>query len=138
MVGNEIDLFVTGLNPSDRPVRLRHLTGMEWAEHWSRDGKLFLYGRSEPGSKESIGALPLDGDRPPFVVVDSSSSNDEAQLSPDGRWLAYTSDESGHFDVYAQPFGRQGGRVRLSTEGGGQPSGAPTAASWSSSRSTAP
>ena len=99
IVGNEIDSFVTGLNPSDRPVRLRHLVGMEWAEHWSRDGKLLLYGRTDSASRESIWALPLEGDCPPFVVVDSPSHNDEAQLSPDGRWLAYTSDESGHFDV---------------------------------------
>ena len=120
-VDNEVDLFVTSLNPSDRPVRLRHLAGMEWAEHWSRDGKLFLYGRTDSASRESIWALPLEGDRPPFVVVDSPSHNDEAQLSPDGRWLAYTSDESGHFDVYVQPFGRQGERLRLSTDGGGQP-----------------
>jgi hypothetical protein len=65
--------------------------------------------------------LPLEGNRQPFVVVDSPSVNDEAQLSPDGRWLAYTSDESGHFDVYVQPFGRPGERLRLSTEEGGQP-----------------
>jgi Tol biopolymer transport system component len=120
-LGNEIELFVTGLNPSDRPVRLTRHSGMAWAEHWSRDGKLFLYGRADSSSKESIWALPLDGDRQPFVVVDTPSHNDEAQLSPDGRWLAYTSDESGYFDVYVQPFNRPGVRQRLSPEGGGQP-----------------
>ena len=120
MVGNEIDLFVTGLNPSDRPVRLKHLPGMEWAEHWSRDGKLSCTDDGTRVEGKHLG-VAARWRSPAFVVVDSSSSNEEAQLSPDGRWLAYTSDESGHFDVYAQPFGRQGGRVRLSTEGGGQP-----------------
>ena len=43
------------------------------------------------------------------------------QLSPDGRWLAYMSDESGRYEVYVEPFGRDGDRVRVSVEGGGQP-----------------
>ncbi len=120
-IDHEVDLFVIGLNPSDRLRRLRKLPGNQWAEHWSRDGQLFLYGQADSASKESIWALPLDGDRPPFVVVDSPSFNDEAQLSPDGRWLAYTSNDSGRFEVFVQPFTRPGERVQLSTEGGGQP-----------------
>jgi Tol biopolymer transport system component len=120
-VGGETDVFVTGINPSDRPTRLKHLPGLQWAEHWSRNGKLFLYGQTESASKETVWALPLDGDRPPFLVVDSPSFSDEAQLSPDNRWLAYTSNESGRFEVYAQPFGRTGDRLRISTEGAGQP-----------------
>ncbi len=120
-VGNDIDLFVTGLDPADRLERLKHLSGMQWAEHWSADGKWFFYSQTDSASKVSLWALPLDGDREPFVVVDLPAVYDEPQLSPDGRWLAYTSNESGRFEVYVQPFRRQGERWRHSTDGGGQP-----------------
>ncbi len=46
---------------------------------------------------------------------------DEPQISPDGRWLAYISTESGRQEVYVQPFRRRGESVRVSTSGGGQP-----------------
>ena len=46
---------------------------------------------------------------------------DEPQLSPDGRWLAYVSWESGGPEVYVDPFGRDGDHVRVSPAGGGQP-----------------
>ena len=46
---------------------------------------------------------------------------DEPHLSPDGGWLAYVSAESGRDEVYAEPYGRDGERVRVSVEGGGQP-----------------
>jgi hypothetical protein len=46
---------------------------------------------------------------------------DEPQVSPDGRWLAYISDESGDWEVYVQPFRRPGERLRVSVDGGGQP-----------------
>ncbi|RPI18030.1 MAG: hypothetical protein EHM61_28985 [Acidobacteria bacterium] len=46
---------------------------------------------------------------------------DEPQVSPDGRWLAYMSTESGRYEVYVEPFRRRGESVRVSTSGGGQP-----------------
>ena len=46
---------------------------------------------------------------------------DEPQVSPDGRWLAYESDDSGQWEVYIQPFRRPGARVPVSVDGGGQP-----------------
>jgi Tol biopolymer transport system component len=46
---------------------------------------------------------------------------DEPHLSPDGRWLAFISTESGRFEVYVEPFRRNGERLRVSTNGGGQP-----------------
>ena len=46
---------------------------------------------------------------------------DEPQISPDGAWLAYISRESGRDELYLEPFRRDGERVRLSTNGGGQP-----------------
>lgn len=121
-VGGEIDLFVTGLNPSDRPVLVKRIPDIQVPEQWSRDGKLLLYVQAAAGAtKISIWALPLDGNGEPFVVVDTPFVNDEPQLSPDGQWLAYTSNDSGRFEVFVQPFGRDGNRQQISSDGGGQP-----------------
>jgi eukaryotic-like serine/threonine-protein kinase len=46
---------------------------------------------------------------------------DEPHVSRDGRWLAYSGNDTGQWEVYVQPFMRPGGRVRVSTSGGGQP-----------------
>ena len=118
---NEADLFVSGLSLSERPVRVARLPGMQWAEQWSRDGRFILYVQTDSATKDSLWALPLEGVQSRSSLVDTPFWNDEAQLSPDGRWLAYTSNEPGHYDVYVQRFERPQERWRLSTNGGGQP-----------------
>ena len=56
------------------------------------------------------------GEPKPFL--DSTSTEDMSVFSPDGRWLAYQSNESGEFQVYVQPFPGPGGRWQVSTDGG--------------------
>ena len=63
----------------------------------------------------------LDGSAPPQTILQTGFGIDELQVSPDGRFLAYISAESGRFEVYLQPFGRSGEKVRVSTNGGGAP-----------------
>ena len=87
-------------------------------ESWSSDGKTLLYRRID-GS--TVWALPLEGGGEAEVILNLEFRLDEPQISPDGRWLAYTSEESGEWEVYVQPFRRSGERVRVSLEGGGQP-----------------
>ena len=117
-VDAEVDLFL--LNPQQPPVRLAR-PGMQYAKQWSADGRFILYTQVDSATKNSLWALPLEGDRTPIVLVDSASLNDSPQLSPDGHWLAYGSNESGRAEVYIQKFPGASDRVRLSTDGGGQP-----------------
>jgi Tol biopolymer transport system component len=65
--------------------------------------------------------VPLSGDRRPKVVVEGSYSIIGADVSPDGRWLAYASNPSGRSEVYVQPYGRSGARQQVSTNGGISP-----------------
>jgi Tol biopolymer transport system component len=90
-----------------------------FVEAWSRDGRFLFYGAGI-GGRDGLWAVHL-GDGKAFPVVQSPSYNDEPQLSPDGRFLAYMSSESGQFEVYAQAFPGPGPRSRISTGGGGQP-----------------
>jgi WD40-like Beta Propeller Repeat len=56
----------------------------------------------------------------PFVVVQTNSDERDPQFSPDGKWIAYESDESGRFEIYVQPFPGPGSKRPISTTGGAQ------------------
>ncbi len=89
---------------------------------WSRDGQyiLFTLDGAFPATND-IWALPLVGDRKPFPVVASGFDSRQAVFAPDGRWIAYVSNEAGQQDVYVQPFPGSGARHRISTNGGRNP-----------------
>ena len=62
--------------------------------------------------------LPLTGDRKPFPFLQTEASEAAGQLSPDGRWMAYTSDESSSFEIYVRSFPSGGSQRLVSTNGG--------------------
>ena len=63
----------------------------------------------------------MSGDRQPFPLLQTEFNEQQAQFSPDGKWIVYTSDESGAPEVYAQTFPTTGSKWRVSTGGGCQP-----------------
>jgi len=87
---------------------------------WSRDGRFLLYRSPDPKTSYDIWALPLDGARKPFPVVQTNFEERDGQFSPDGKWIAYQSNESGRFEIYVQPFPGPGGKWQISTNGGAQ------------------
>ena len=89
---------------------------------WSRDGRfvLFTFGGAFPSTAD-VWAAPLFGDRKPFPVVQTEFAETLATFSPDGRWIAYTTNETGQPNVYVQPFLRAGGKYRISPNGGRNP-----------------
>jgi serine/threonine protein kinase len=88
---------------------------------WSQDGRFIIYANQDVTTKADLWALPLVGDRKPFPVVRTAGFDNFGQLSPDGRWLAYTSDVSGRDEVYVQSFPAATGKWQVSTSGGTQP-----------------
>lgn len=90
-------------------------------DDWSRDSKYLIYARGASsllGAGGSLWALPLEGERKPWQVV---SRGGQGRLSPDGRWLAYSSDESGRPEIYVVSFGGGQGKWQVSANGGQLP-----------------
>jgi serine/threonine protein kinase len=86
---------------------------------WSRDGKTLFYSPNIYTQKgEGIWALSLDGERKPHQILPYGTS---ATLSPDGRWLAYCSIESGRLEIYVEAYGGGQGKWQVSANGGQAP-----------------
>jgi dipeptidyl aminopeptidase/acylaminoacyl peptidase len=86
---------------------------------WSPDGHSILYSRLDPVTQWDLWVLPLDGDRKPRPYLRTRFSETDAEVSPDGRWIAYDSDESGQSEVYVQSYPVPGGKYQVTTGGGG-------------------
>jgi serine/threonine-protein kinase len=100
--------------------KLASLTGAGEPSSWSPDGKALAFTDVHPSSGADIWVLSLDGAREPRPFVQTNAAEAGGAFSPDGRWIAYDSKESGRLEVYVQPFPGPGGRWQVSTEGGRQ------------------
>ncbi|HSP06872.1 MAG TPA: protein kinase, partial [Acidobacteriota bacterium] len=98
-------------------------------DDWSPDGQYLLYEDVNPKTQADLWFLPLFGTRPrPIPFLQSAFNETHAQFSPDGKWIAYTSDETGRAEVYIQnspllPNGSntvKAGKWQISTGGGDQ------------------
>jgi dipeptidyl aminopeptidase/acylaminoacyl peptidase len=87
---------------------------------WSTDGRFLLYSSDDAKTGSNLWALSL-GDRKSFPVVQTSADVREGQFSPDGRWVAYVSNETGIDEVYIQRFPGPGGKSQASINGGVDP-----------------
>src|SRR5262249_41768225 len=88
---------------------------------WSADGRFLLIGVSDPKTRNDLWVLPLDGSRNPKPLLQTPFNEWEARISPDGRFVAYTSDESGRAEVYVRPFPSMAEKWQVSTHGGTKP-----------------
>lgn len=85
---------------------------------WSRDGQYLLYQQIGENTGMDLWVMPLSGDRTPFVFLQTGFQEGLGRFSPDGRWVAYVSNESGRSEVYARGFPSAGGKWQVSTAGG--------------------
>ena len=90
---------------------------------WSRDDKYIIYSRGTAGGTWQLWALPLQGERKPFMIVSHAafSLGASGSLSPNGKWIAYASDESGNVESYVAAFAGGQGKWQVSSNGGTRP-----------------
>jgi len=93
---------------------------------WSRAGRFILFAQLDAKTKWDLWVLPLAGDRKPVPVVRTEFNEGDGQFSPDAKWIAYWSDESGRYEVYVRSFPEGGagvtaGKWQVSSKGGTWP-----------------
>jgi len=86
---------------------------------WSPDGRFMIYAQINPGTGADLLAIPVHGDRKPFVLAQTPATEDQGQFSPDGHWVAYTSTEAGQAEIYVIPFPPSPSRGRWMVSRGG-------------------
>jgi Tol biopolymer transport system component len=116
------NLFIGPSNRANAEVLLRDSPNNNYAQDWSRDGRFVLYGESGPKTGRDLWALPMtDGDHKPIEIVKTQFDELNGQFSPDGRWVAYETNESGPFQIVVQPFPVASSKSQVSISGGSQP-----------------
>jgi eukaryotic-like serine/threonine-protein kinase len=110
---------------------LLKLSGDPRPTSWSRDGRFLLYTAqpAEAGAKASLWVLPLEGGKEPVPFLRTEFNERDGHFSPDGHWVAYTSDESGRNEIYIRAFSPNaagaasdaGGGLLISSNGGTEP-----------------
>jgi Tol biopolymer transport system component len=97
------DLYLKPADASSAPQRLLDREGPQYPHSWSRDGRfLFFYELGPPTTKRDVWGLELGGAARPLVATPANELH--PAISPDARWLAYDSDESGRAEIYVRPF----------------------------------
>jgi len=88
---------------------------------WSRDGRYIIFSRTSEATKMDLWLAPTADGAAQAPLLATPFNEFQAQVSPDGRWMAYASDESGTWEVYVQSFPTGGGKRAISAGGGSEP-----------------
>jgi Tol biopolymer transport system component len=118
--GSVLNLYQKDLSGSSPEERIVASKPVKFATDWSRDSRYIVYDEWND-NLGSIWILPLFGDRKPFSYLQACFSQHYGRLSPNGRWLAYVSHETGRGEIYVQPFPNHGIKYPVSSNGGDLP-----------------
>jgi serine/threonine protein kinase len=111
------DIFVKSSSGTDAEKSLVHSDGWKMPNGWSPDGRFILYQSTTKKGNAELWLLPLTGDQKPRPFLQTPFNTYSGAFSPDGKWIAYASDESGRSEVYVKAVTGPG-RWQVSTNGG--------------------
>ena len=103
------------------PISICLTPNAAWNSAAFPDGRFLLIRSIDPQTGYDLWILPVSGDKKAFPFLKTPFQEQNGQFSPDGKWIAYQSNESGRFEIYVQPFPGPGGKFQISTNGGAQP-----------------
>ena len=115
------NIYMKAIDSSDDDEPLLNESALfSKSEDFSPDGRFLVYHMLTKESAHDLWLLPLVGeDREPVPYLATQFNENDARVSPNGKWLAYRSDESGTFEVYVQSFPKAGSKYRVSINGAG-------------------
>jgi eukaryotic-like serine/threonine-protein kinase len=130
--GGNVNLYQKSASGAGQDTLLLESAYNKVPSDWSRDGRFILYHQTDPKTKNDLWVLPVaesvagpgaasSGEQKPFPFLRTEADEFGATMSPNGRWVAYVSDESGWYEVYVQSFPGGGGKRQVSTGGGTAP-----------------
>jgi Tol biopolymer transport system component len=112
-------LYTKAANGAGQATQMAEIQGsIGTASDWSRDGKYLLFAVLANETRQDIWLLPVGQDNKAAPLLKTPAQEDEARFSPDERWIAYVSNESGRAEVYVTPFPNVGPKWQISSEGG--------------------
>lgn len=116
--GGNLEIFVKAASGVEEEKPLVTEEGESMPTDWSRDGRFLAYQtQSRTTKKFDIWILPMTGDRKPFSFISTEANEYDPVFSPDGRWLAYLSNETGRSEAYVVPFPGRSGKWQISSGG---------------------
>ena len=115
------DIYVRPVDGPGTETLLIESSDAKLVYDWSPDGRFLLYAVQDPQTTNDLWVVPLTGDQKPLPVARTPFAEQGGRFSPDGRWIAYSTNESGRNEVYVQPFPGPGSRIQMSTAGGQAP-----------------
>ena len=119
--GRFLDLFQKATNNASTDELLKEVNADTFPTSWTPDGKYIIYETWDHRTKGDIWSIPISGGRKPMPLVQTEFYESRGQVSPDGHWVAYSSDESGRPEIYVQTMPPSGPRYRISSGGGTEP-----------------
>jgi serine/threonine-protein kinase len=126
--GGVSNLYLQRADGTGDVVRLTENRNAQFASSWHPSGKYLAYFETVPGKATDLMILPLEGDEAtgwkpgkPQVFLSERFTESSGMFSPDGRWIAYMSNESGRNDIYVRPYPGPGGKWQISTNAADDP-----------------
>ncbi|UCF38906.1 MAG: serine/threonine-protein kinase [Acidobacteriota bacterium] len=116
--GGRTQIYRKSADGSSDTEQILESNSDQYVDSVSADGKYILFSRDESASNSDIWYAPLDGSGEAKVFLATQFSESFAKISPDSRWVAYVSNETGGNEIYVRPFPDAGGRWQISTDGG--------------------
>jgi serine/threonine protein kinase/Tol biopolymer transport system component len=115
------DLYAKSIDGGAQDQLLFQSDRAKTPEDWSADGRVVLFRDQGVATNSDLWVIPIEGARTPRPVLNTPFEEREGRLSPDGRWIAYVSNEAGALEVFVSTFPAPGARRQISSGGGHQP-----------------
>jgi len=118
-------IFIKPSNGIGKEKKIVSVESESYLDQWTKDGKYLILEGAKKGREFNITAIPLKGGKKKWDYLDSKYDEYGGNVSPDGKWMAYLSKESGSYQIYVSSFPEKIGKWQITTDGGEEPRWSP-------------